>query len=480
MFKKLRNHFLLMNLCIITVLMLISFTVIYLITANFIYASVDRELYKTSEFNKRNPQDAPNMNSFPQLPKISNFENPPTGEVHDTSTTGESIDDAKNSDSAKSDDGVKYGAEDEDEDEGENENENENEAAYEKEKNQEIFGERIAAFLIITDSEYNLRSWITFFKTDTTFLNQALELAVKQDKEKGKFKLAESDWTYLKKETNSGYTFSFVDMTTQQDVLDRLILTFITVSIVMMAIIFFISRFLTEKAIHPIKEAFEKQKQFISDASHELKTPLAVIGTNVDVLLTTEENHDNKWLKYIQTEVVRMGQLTNDLLYLTQIENAEDHQMMKSELDLSRCAEQILLGLEVVAYEKGIQLSYELLPDAMVYGNPEQLAQVMMILLDNAIKYTPEKGHIALTITRSQHHYALAVSNTGAGISPDDLTKIFDRFYRVDQVRSRESGSYGLGLSIAKSIVEQHGGKMTCHSKPDELTTFSFRLKALN
>ena len=435
MFRKLRNHFLILNLSIITVLMLIAFITIYIVTANDIHQSVTRELYRIADFNKHDKPLSPENNSL-LIPSVTDpFES------------------------------------------------QQNKYSYTEQKNdenQEIFGERMSAFLIRTDQELNLNNWVTFFKTDDEFLENALRIAIAQDNDRGTFSLDDSEWAFIKQANAFGYTFAFVDMTTQREVLDRLILTFIVVSFVMMAVIFFISRFLTEKAIQPIKEAFEKQKQFISDASHELKTPLAVIGTNVDVLLASDENHENKWLKYIQTEVIRMGQLTNDLLYLTQLENAEDHQLLKSEFDMSQIVEQILLGIEVVAFEKHIELTYDVIPEAPVFGNPEQISQVIIILLDNALKYTPEKGQIQLQLIQTQHHYSLSIRNTGPGIQPDEIDKIFDRFYRVDKVRSRDHGSYGLGLSIAKSIIEKHGGKITCTSQTNEWTTFTFKLKSLN
>jgi len=425
MFKKLHNRMLLMNLSIITVLMLISFSTIYIITYNNIHESIRQDLYRVADFIK--------IERIP-LPKFDFLGNPIT---EDPNTADEHSD--KDSKDFKE--------------------------------------ERISAFVVETNAEFELVSWLSVFSTDDIFIASALSSVLENGNDNGTFKLDESDWAYLVQNRTYGNIISFVDITTQQKVLDRLILTFLIVSIIMFVIIFFISSFLTKRSIQPIKEAFEKQKQFISDASHELKTPLAVIHTNVDVLLANQENQDTKWLNYIKAEVGRMSHLTNDLLYLTQMDSAEDHQMMKLNFDLSERIEQMLLGLEVVAFEKKIDLKYDLLPHTMIYGNPEQISQVMMILVDNAIKYTPEQGEINLTLTRSAHHVVITLSNTGSGIASEDLPHIFDRFYRVDKVRTRESNSYGLGLAIAKSIIDQHGGKISCESKPDEMTTFVVKLK---
>lgn len=427
MFKKLRQRMLLMNLAIISVLMLLSFSIIYLMTYNNIQQSIRQDLFRVSDFNNA---------ELPLL--IKPLPNVGLNDSNDPFTV-----------------------------------------------NKNAFDARMNAFVIETDHDFVMRSTLSFFNFEPSFYEDALDLVVTESSDHGAFKLDGSDWAYLVRERPSGYDVAFLDITAQQNVLDRLILTFIGVSVVMLILIFFISNFLTERSIRPVKEAFEKQKQFISDASHELKTPLAVIGANVDVLINnqntsevSDEAVDNaKWLAYIKTEVERMGHLTRDLLYLTQMEGAEDHQMMKTEFNISEKFEQILLGIEAIAYEKNITLDYVLVPDAKIVGNPEQLSQVLMILLDNAIKYTPENGKIIVRMTLTPHQFHTTVTNTGVGIASEDLPHIFDRFYRGDKVRSRDSDSYGLGLAIAKTIIEQHGGKITCESIPDDHTTFTVKLK---
>jgi signal transduction histidine kinase len=243
-------------------------------------------------------------------------------------------------------------------------------------------------------------------------------------------------------------------------------------------VIFFISRFFANKSIIPIKEAFDKQKQFIADASHELKTPLAVINTNVDVLLSNGEdaiNTQSKWLHYIKSEVERMTKLTNDLLYLTQV-NYSDIKMIYSDFNMSDTVESIILTMEAVIYENDILLDYSIEPNLTIYGNSEQIKQVVMILLDNALKYTDPNGNINLNLKREYSNIVLSLTNTGEGIPEEHLDKIFDRFYRIDKSRSRNSGGYGLGLAIAKTIVEQHGGKISVKSILNGSTTFKVEL----
>jgi len=246
----------------------------------------------------------------------------------------------------------------------------------------------------------------------------------------------------------------------------------------MSIIIFLISRFFANRSIQPIKEAFDKQKQFIADASHELKTPLTVINTNVDVLLSNKDDlihNQSKWLYYIKSEAERMNKLTSDLLYLAQVDYS-DVKMIFSDFNLSEAVEHIILTMEGVVFENNIALHYDIEPNLIVSGNIEQLKQVILIFLDNAIKYTDKKGKINLVLNKAHNKINLSVTNTGKGIPEEHISKIFNRFYRTDKSRARDSGGYGLGLSIAKAIVEQHNGKISVKSIVDKETTFTIEL----
>lgn len=416
MFSKLRKQLLFMNLGIITLLMIAAFSTIYVVTSSNIYKTINQELYRIVDNKKTDKFILPRLDTLGAFPGQENEFSPES--------------------------------------------------------------ERSLSFVIETNTEFDIYTIHSYFESDLTFFYEALEKAIAQDAIRDRFELEENTWAFLIQENSSGYTIGFYDITAQQKVLDRLILTFVVVSILMIALIYLISRFLTDRSIKPIKEAFMKQKQFISDASHELKTPLAVIQTNVDVLLSNEPTEHSKWLTYIKMEVERMSHLTNNLLYLTQMENSEENQLFKQSFNLSERLEHLLLGFEVMAYEKQINFSSDVPPEVFIHGNPEQIIQVLMILLDNAMKYTPEKGLIHLDCIRSAHHITLTIRNSGDGISQEDLPFIFDRFYRGDKSRTRSDNSYGLGLSIAKTIVEQHSGKITCESNATAGTTFTIKFKA--
>src|SRR5690606_6421925 len=164
-----------------------------------------------------------------------------------------------------------------------------------------------------------------------------------------------------------------------------------------------------------VKDAFEKQQQFIADASHELKTPLAVISTNADALLANANDtirNQVKWVNVIQTETERMAKLTGDLLYLTQMENARDA-VMTAPFSASDAAESVILAMEALVFERNLAMDYDIEPGLTVMGSAEQFKQVVFILLDNAVKYTNPDGRIAVTLSRHHHDLALAVTNTG-------------------------------------------------------------------
>lgn len=215
--------------------------------------------------------------------------------------------------------------------------------------------------------------------------------------------------------------------------------------------VLFLAKWLTK----PVEEAFHKQKIFVSDVSHELKTPLAVITANADTL--ESEIGESKWLGYIKNEAYKMSGLVNNMLTLTRMETTEN-KLSFQRFDLTETVRGAVMPFESIAYEKQVDLSVSLQESVFLSGNQEQLGRVAAILTDNAVKYTEPGGKISVLLQQNRGKIILQVSNTGPEIPYADRKKIFDRFYRVDKARSRENGSYGLGLSIAKTIVSAHHG----------------------
>lgn len=221
-------------------------------------------------------------------------------------------------------------------------------------------------------------------------------------------------------------------------------------------VFFFISVFLARKIVTPLEESYQKQKQFISDAGHELKTPVSVVSANAELL--SREIGENQWLQNIQYENERMGMLVCQLLDLARTENVAPQ---KERIDFSRLAVSEALSFESVAYEKGLRLNTSITSSIDVDGNGTQLKQIVSILLDNAIRHSKGQGEVQLTLTKEHGFAKLSVINKGDEIPAEERTRIFERFYRVDTARKSEDKHYGLGLAIAKAIATTHKGKIS-------------------
>lgn len=430
MFTRLRNRFLLMNMVIMTVIMLAAFISIYTITFQNVKGDIEMELQRVSEFYRK-------MNG----PGSGRFNEP--NEMRHGGGLGTPL-------SPTVDMGLKDLPP----------------------------PERFVAFALRTDAAGNLISIDSRFEEEDSFYSTAVE---KASAASGRMTLDGTNWAYSKHAelAGSGYLIVYLDTTAQQKFLTSLIYTFVAVALVMLAVIYVTSRYFANRSIAPVREAFDKQKRFIADASHELKTPLAVISTNADVMLANDTRtigEQAKWLHRIKSETERMSTLTNELLYLTQMDDARAEKLYVP-FQISEAVESVILTMEAVIFEQSLSLDYEIEPGLTVTGSAEQIKQVVMILVDNAIKYNRPEGAISLTLRKHHGRIQLSVTNTGKGIPEEHLGKVFDRFYRTDTARSRQQGGYGLGLAIAKSIVEQHKGKIFAKSVPGETTTFVVQLE---
>ena len=228
-------------------------------------------------------------------------------------------------------------------------------------------------------------------------------------------------------------------------------------SIISLIIIYIIAKKVSELIVKPVEDTLEKQKQFISDASLELKTPLAVIEANADVL--ENEVKDNKWLKYIQNEIDSMDKLINELLLLTKIENVDSLKNYE-EFNVSEETEMIISMFESMAYEKQIKINTDIQKDIKLNGNKEDIEHILSTLIDNAIKHTKPEKEISVELYKEKNNIILQVKNMGEPIPEDQREKIFERFYRIDKSRNRSEKRYGLGLAIAKSTVQKYNGKI--------------------
>lgn len=265
------------------------------------------------------------------------------------------------------------------------------------------------------------------------------------------------------------YTISFIDVSESSEMLRNLLLTFIAVGLVTLSFIFLLSLYVANRSIKPVEESLKRQKQFVSNASHELKTPLAIIAANTEALLINGDdtiNNQSKWIGYIQKEIAGMEKLIGDMLYL-----AKSEESSKSTLvDFTNLVEQSAATMEALLFERNISLDLDITPDIKIMGNLSKLTQLVRILMDNAAKYTKPGGRISVRLSQNKN-VSLTVKNTGTGISPEDLPHIFERFYRA----SDKADGTGLGLSIAKAIVESMNGVISAESDGSAVT-FEVRL----
>lgn len=286
----------------------------------------------------------------------------------------------------------------------------------------------------------------------------------------------ENTFRYLSEEVNGVTYITYTNITRDVEALQAQAIIYSFIFVLSAVLVFGISYFLTERNIKPIEESYIQQKEFIQNASHELKTPLTVINTNIDVLRSNSFYSGNKWLEYIKTEIKRMNKLTGDLLYLAK--NEELEKPKQTVLDASDKLHQVLLGFEALAYEKKITILSEIEDHLTVKFNREHFVQVVSILLDNAIKYTPNKNDIKVKLTKENKYITLIVENTGVGLTPEEQKRIFERFYKTDKSRKNtESKSFGLGLSILQVIVKNNNAILELTSEVNEYTRFKVKFK---
>ena len=345
------------------------------------------------------------------------------------------------------------------------------------------------SFSLLVDSEGNLVEINSMVDLPETAYRQAALEAAREDKRDLTVSLEGRTWQYtmspvtveFRESSNIAFVVSgayndirFLDVTDSYRMLWSLGLTLSGLTIVILAVFFFISRFFANRAILPMEEAFEKQNRFVADASHELKTPLSVISANCGVLYANKDEimeSQIKWVDSITRAADRMTGLVGDLLSLARMEDKE-HEINMSLFDLSTTVADAVSEMEQAALEKGLVIDSRIDPDINISNDKVHILKILDILLDNAIKYTDAAGEISVLLKTEKRHVTCSVRNSGDGIPQDDLPRLFDRFYRGDPARASDNGGYGLGLAIAKSVAERLGVKLVAVSEPGQYTEF--------
>ena len=279
---------------------------------------------------------------------------------------------------------------------------------------------------------------------------------LKRGKERGWI----GDYRYRIMDTENGTTVVFVNGNTYNNTSNRLLFTALLVLLGSASLILILTVVVSKRAVRPVAESYEKQRQFITDANHELKTPLTLILSNLDIV--ESELGKNEWLDDIRSEGERMGLLINQLVTLSRMDESTDS-VMREEFNLSSAVADTVSEFESLAEERGHTLTSSISPSVYYYGDESLIRRLTAILLDNAIKYCDAGGNIQLSLT-CRRHQVLTVENTYQDVDKLELNRLFDRFYRADKARTF-SGSFGIGLSIAQSIVKSHKGNIAAYRK---------------
>lgn len=267
---------------------------------------------------------------------------------------------------------------------------------------------------------------------------------------------------------------TFLDCGRKLDAYYSFLYASISISLFGYIVVFAFIAFFSNRIIRPISESYEKQKRFITDASHEIKTPLTIIRADADVL--EMELGENEWLNDIKKQAAQLTELTNDLVFLSRMEESE-HILPAIEFPFSEVVTEVALSFHSLAQRQGKELHCQIPPMLTLSGNEKSIRQLVSILLDNAMKYSPVNERISLTVEEQSKYIVLSVTNvTVQRIEKEQLKFLFDRFYRVDASRNSKTGGHGVGLSITKAIVEAHHGKIQATTPSENILQISVKL----
>jgi len=267
-----------------------------------------------------------------------------------------------------------------------------------------------------------------------------------------------------------GSMIIFIDCRSQLQMANLILLTSCGVALGTLLLVFILVSFLSKKAMNPIIETMEKQKQFITNAGHEIKTPLAIISANADVLELT--GGESEWITSIRNQITRLDKLVKNLLTLSKIDEG-DIKLVFSKFNLSKLVLEAVGPFKAIAETQNKKLQMDIQPELELNGDESSIQQLISSLVDNAMKYSKEEGTIKISLCNTKKGFKLEVYNSTEEIDTQNLGRLFDRFYRADSSRSRETGGYGIGLAIAKSIVEAHHGKISVKSEDGKSICFT-------
>lgn len=288
---------------------------------------------------------------------------------------------------------------------------------------------------------------------------EAQEYALKV-METGKKKGYMDEYKFLLIEKEDSFLLIFLDCHQELFMVAFVCFWSCVIMIISLLVVFVLLFIFSKRAIKPVAESIEKQKQFISDAGHEIKTPITIISANIDVLELLEG--ENEWILSIRHQIKRLTELVQGLLNMAKMEEQEKLELVRFCMnDLVKKEAEVF---EVLAQAEKKEIKINIDSEVWCVGEEKSIQQLINILLDNAIKYSSKESDIEITVRQQKKGIRLEIENTGEDVPVEELDKLFDRFYRMDSSRARETGGYGIGLAMAKAIVERHKGKIWAES----------------
>ncbi|WP_293814572.1 cell wall metabolism sensor histidine kinase WalK [uncultured Parolsenella sp.] len=312
---------------------------------------------------------------------------------------------------------------------------------------------------------------------DADLLRETVANALESGQTSGKDKTNHISWRM--DSSKFGWRIAIADTTSVDEEISSQLVRSLELGAGGIVAIVLIALLLSHWALKPVERAWEQQRQFVADASHELKTPLAVILANTQILKSDESKipeESRRWIEGASDEAERMRGLVEELLELARTEGGASNARANAPVDLSSLVEGDALQFDAVAYERGCEIETNVVDGISVLGDQDQLDRLLKTLVDNACKYATRGTQIKVTLEKNGSHALFIATNEGEPIPEEDLPRVFDRFWRSDKARARSTGGYGLGLAIAKGIAESHGGKIWATSDDAQGTSFYVKL----
>ena len=281
-------------------------------------------------------------------------------------------------------------------------------------------------------------------------------------------------YKYTRTESDGKIMYIFLDIGRELDTFYSFFTASVIISLAGSLLVFIMVVIFSSIAVRPVAQSYEKQKRFITDASHEIKTPLAIIDANAEVIEMIDG--ENEWTQSIRKQIKRLTSLTEKLVYLSRMDE-DGYEMQMVSFDISQATEEMTELFNTASQARGIKLKTEAEAGLSCYGNEAAIRQLISIMMDNALKYTNENGVIEVKLKSAGRSRIMTFYNTVDEIEKGKLEFLFERFYRLDKSRNSETGGHGIGLSVAKAITEAHGGKISAESTDGKSIIFTITLK---